>query len=354
MRIGMMCLWNAANGPSIHAELIGRAWVEMKHDLTVFSAVRHPDARPTNQQDEEYVIRHFAVDSVHPLTRASFFDPEPLLKCEYEVFVAQNVERLPAEKLLEYWSEIKKKAKTVMVAHEGRAPADPLYYRFDWDGIVCFDERYKEYLSKHWPEDRIRIIPYPYFPFCPGDKVKARNEIGLPLEEKIVFSFGFRAEDIPPVVPSLKDLAEKYRLRYLVVLNPESNFKIVEECAKENEFIDLRVEALTMDEIYRYLYASDALLIHRESNKKYRAVVSSTVCQVLGAGCPVVFHNSNYVETYGDEIIKYNDFEDLKKKLEILFEKGFDISKVEAFLRRNNALEVAKKFIRLFEELKEE
>jgi len=29
MKIGMMCLWNAANGPSIHAELVGRAWVEL-------------------------------------------------------------------------------------------------------------------------------------------------------------------------------------------------------------------------------------------------------------------------------------------------------------------------------------
>jgi hypothetical protein len=29
MKIGMMCLWNAANGPSIHAELVGRAWVKL-------------------------------------------------------------------------------------------------------------------------------------------------------------------------------------------------------------------------------------------------------------------------------------------------------------------------------------
>ncbi len=26
MKIGMAYLWNAANGPSIHAELVGKAW----------------------------------------------------------------------------------------------------------------------------------------------------------------------------------------------------------------------------------------------------------------------------------------------------------------------------------------
>jgi len=55
MKIGMMCLWNAANGPSIHAELLGRAWVKLGHQLKVFSARKHPDARPTFQEDEDLV-----------------------------------------------------------------------------------------------------------------------------------------------------------------------------------------------------------------------------------------------------------------------------------------------------------
>jgi len=79
MKIGMMCLWNAANGPSIHAELVGRAWVKLGHQLRVFSATEHPDARPTLQRDEDFVIRHFSVDEVIPITRAICFDPSPLL-----------------------------------------------------------------------------------------------------------------------------------------------------------------------------------------------------------------------------------------------------------------------------------
>ena len=106
MKIGMICLWNAANGPSIHAELLGRAWVKLGHQLKIFSAQKHPDARPTFQEDENFVIRHFRVDEVIPFTRAASFDPSPLLNEEYEIFVAQNVERLPAEKLLEVFPPV--------------------------------------------------------------------------------------------------------------------------------------------------------------------------------------------------------------------------------------------------------
>ena len=62
MKIGMMCLWNAANGPSIHAELLGRAWVKLGHQLKIFSAQKHPDARPTFQEDEGFVQSTFLFD----------------------------------------------------------------------------------------------------------------------------------------------------------------------------------------------------------------------------------------------------------------------------------------------------
>lgn len=123
MKIGMMSLWNAANGPSIHAEFIGREWIKNEHSLVVFSA-RHPDFRPTHQKDEDFVIRHFDVSEVFPLT---------------------------------------------------------------------------------------------------------------------------------------------------------------------------------INELYTYLHASDVLLIHKESSR-YKAVNSSTICQTLGSGCPILFHDSNYVELHGKEV----------------------------------------------------
>ena len=261
MKIGMMCLWNAANGPSIHAELLGRAWVKLGHQLKIFSARKHPDARPTFQEDEDFVIRHFGIDEVIPFTRATSFDPFPLLNEEYEIFVAQNVERLPAEKLLEVFPRIKKKAVTVQVVHEGKAPEDSLYYKFGWDAIVCFDQRYKDYLVKSFPAERIHIISYPYHPLKLGNKKEARRKLRLSQDKKIVFSFGFRSKDVISVLPYLNELNQEYPLRYVVIANPESELDELYQAKKKYNFIDLKIKALPLDELYDYLYASDVLLI---------------------------------------------------------------------------------------------
>ena len=351
MKIGMMCLWNAANGPSIHAELVGRAWVKLGHQVRVFSAKKHPDARPTFQKDEDFVIRHFQVDKIIPFTRASHFDPSPLLNEDYNVFIAQNVERLPAERLLGVFPKIREKAITCLVVHEGKAPEDPLYYKYDWDALVCFDQRYKNYLVKSFPSEKIHMIPYPCNPLELGDKEAARKMLGLPLNEKIVFSFGFRPQDIVVVLPTLKEVAQEYRLRYVIIANPESDVGELHNAKKTYDFIDLQVRPLPKEELYTYLHGSDVLLIHRESSKKYPAVVSSSICQVLGSGCPILFHESNFVEIHGDEIWKYRDPNDLKARLIDLFNNKFDLSKVKTYLEQHNAERIAKRFLELFEEL---
>ena len=350
MKIGMMTLWNAANGPSIHVELIGREWVRMGHKLIVFSAIRHPDARPTSQVDEDYVIRHFSVSEVEPVTKADYFDPKPLLEEDYEVFIAQNVERLPTKELLDIFPSIKRKAVTVMVVHEGGPSKDPLYYKFDWDAIVCFDDRYVEFISRYFPREIIHVIPYPCHPLKLGDKNEARKKLDLPMDKKIVFSFGFRVEDILPILPAIREVASKYPLIYLIVANPGGNIDALREIVDRYPFIELRVSALPLEELYEYLHASDALVIYRESSK-YKAVLSSTVCLTIGSGCPILFKESNFVEYHGDEIIKYKNLEDLKRKMMEVFEGKFDLNKVIDFLRERNSTAIARRYIELFHKL---
>ncbi len=60
MKIGMMSLWNAANGASVHAELVGRAWMRAGHQLRVFSAKEHPDSRSIPKKNDDLVVRHFS------------------------------------------------------------------------------------------------------------------------------------------------------------------------------------------------------------------------------------------------------------------------------------------------------
>jgi hypothetical protein len=351
MKIEMMSHWNTADGASIHAELVGRAWVKAGHQVRVLSALSYPNSRRTPQKDEGFVIRHFSVDQIVPVTRATWFDPDPIIYGDYEVFVAQNVERLPTRQLLDIFSKIKEKSVTVQVVHEGLPPGDPLFYKFDWDAVVCFDERYKEYLVDYFPLELIHIIPFPCYPLRLGDKAAARAKLNLPLDKKIVFSFGFRPKDIMQVFPSLEKLSGELDLRYLIVANPGGEIEILEDAVKGYEFVDVRISALHQDDLYTYLHASDVLLIHKESSSKYKAVLSSMVLQTLGSGCPILVHESNYVERHGDEITKYADFDDMKEKLRILLEAKFDITAVAAFIQVHNSDIVAESFVSLFEEL---
>lgn len=352
MKIGMMSLWNAANGPSIHAEFIGREWIKDGHSLVVFSARKHPDFRPTQQEDEDFVIRHFDVSEIFPTTKVDSFEPTPLLEEDYEVFVAQNVERHPTKELMDVFPKIREKAITVQVVHEGSPPKDPLFYKFNWDAIVCFDQRYRDFLVRFFPKEIIHIIPYPCHPLKLGDKKEARRKLGLPLDEKIVFSFGF-STDIMPILPTLEDVDKKYNLRYLIIVNPGGKVDALREVEKRYNFVDPKIKAVSIDELYTYLHASDVLLIHKESSR-YKAVISSTVCQTLGSGCPILFHDSNYVELHGNEIVKYRGLDDMKLKLVDLFDGKFDVEKIKSYLRENNASRVADRFIQLFEKVRED
>ena len=350
MNIGLMSLWNAANGPSIHAELIGREWIEMGHKLIVFSALKHPDARPTNQVDEDYVIRNFSVDKVYPVTRSTFFDPNPIFDNEYEIFIVENLERMPTQELYQIYDKIREKAKTVMIVHEGGPSKDPYYYMFEWDAIVCFDERYFNYIRNYFPEDKIHIIPYPCHPYKPGDKNKARVELDLPLDIKIIFSYGFRPNDIINILPAIKEISKKYKLKYIIFANPESDVTSLKKYSYKYDFIELKISPLPLNLLYKYLYASDALIFYRESSK-YKAVLSSSICLTLGSGCPILYNECNFVEMHGDEIIKYKDIEDLKIKLDRLFREGFDVNKVINYLKNKNSRVIAGKYIKLFNDL---
>jgi hypothetical protein len=133
------------------------------------------------------------------------------------------------------------------------------------------------------------MISYPYHPLELGNKTEARKKLKLPLNEKIIFSFGFRSKEIVAVLSTLNDLAQEYPLRYLVISNPESELDELHKAKKKYNFIDLRVRALPLDKLYDYLYTSDVLLTHRESSQKYPAVLSSSVCQLCGKGSGKIY-----------------------------------------------------------------
>jgi hypothetical protein len=357
MKIAMMTRWNVPSGQSSHAEPIGRAWLKMGHELKVF-APSGMDIPLIYREDEPFVRRCYMQDIWGERERSDFFfDPRPFLEEDYDIFLVEMAAIMPMPELLEIFPKIKKKAKTVQVVHETGLPNDPNWYKFDWDAIVCFDERYREFLAKAYPEERIVIIPFPCHTPEDGDRRKARKSLGLPLDKKIVFAYGadsvyFHVE----LLPVMERLSKGYPVLF-VLLTHHTQTAVPELRSLPNYFM-LRDEMPTDEQLYNYLHASDAYIYWGRVSID-GVGVSSCVTTCLGAGRPVLVPGyCNFFDLAGKEVIKYGDFQDLEQKLRDIFDGAGYIKEsllaAEEYAVNNSSEAIAEQFIGLFERLKGE
>jgi hypothetical protein len=352
MKIAMMGAWNSDSGASIHAELIGRAWVNMGIDLKVFTFFKHAfhGFAHTKKEDEDYVTRCFTAFGFP----TSEMDTAALLDADYDIFVVQDLGMLPVDHLLDIFPQIKKKAKTVNVIHDGELSKKPNFFKFDWDHVVCFDDRYFNFLKEAYPEGIISIIPYPALPLCPGDKMKARKELGLPLEKKIVITFGQAAEHALNTVVVLDRLVDKYDICLVLLTGIErvlSKFKHIRDRVK----FDFKIieQSPDIELLYKYLQASDCMIYNKHSSMM--VVVASSVFQCIGSGCPILVRDSNFVHSFGREVLRHEHYYELEDNLIDVFEKGKKYQRqqkaVEDYLEDNAAEPTAEKFLKLFKDL---
>ncbi len=358
MKIGMIGAWNSDSGASIHAELVGRSWVELGHRLSVFSFYKtsfHGTA--IVGKDEDYVARCFTTSNAKTVS----FDARPILSADYEIFVAQDHGMIPNDPLGKIFHWIKNKARTVCVIHDGGLKDDPAFYQFDWDAIVCFDKRYEDFLKLAYPKDRIFLIPYPCHKWVIGNELSvtrslmqtSRKKLNLPLDKKIIFLFGPASYYGAEVFPTIDALGEKYPIYILIVTDDKNSLNAWNKIKPKNGKIEIRRGHPYIEEIYTYLYASDIALYNKPS--KGGAVVSSMAYQCLGAGRPIVALDSNFVANFGDAVMKYKNKQELRRNIISVFEKDerfvYTMKKAKEFADKNNGMEVAKKFIALFESL---
>ena len=349
MKIAMMSAWNEDSGVSIHAELIGREWVKMGHDLKVFSFLTH-DFHGTAivGKDEDYVARRFTTSKA----KSPYLDPRPILEADFEIFVTQDLGMLPKDCLGKIFHHIQRKASTITVIHDNGPSADPSFYQFDWDRIVCFDHRYEEFLKKCHPEEKICLIPFPCMPLRRGDKKAAREKLGLPQDKKIILIFGQRLKEHITIIPLIREVSSHFPCLLLIVCQKDIDL------LKGLEMVDMEIrqESPSIEGLHNYLHASDVLIIHRSPCNG--VVVSSTAYQCLGSGCPILASNTNFFETMKDVLVTYSDFEEFKVNLmDILIEgEKYQASEcaLEAFLRLNSAEAIARQYIDLFEIMLEE
>jgi len=351
MKIGMMTRWNMPCGVSTHAELIGRAWTDMGYELKVFAPIEAKQLHTfLTRKDEPYVVRCYKLGSEWRKGERPVFNPVPFLEDNFDIFVVQNLEMMPMKQLLEIFPLIKEKAKTVLVVHEGGLPKNSDFYRFQWDAIVCFDERYKRFLREVFPEEKIHIIAYPCHPPVRGDKLKARIKLALPPDKKIIFNYGLGVFRHIHLLPTLERLNKKYPILLLTLTNIDDWFDLFSTLKNRYRFIELRKGPVSMGELYDYLHASDTLLIHKDTADA--VVVSSTAYLCMGSGCPILVHDTNFFETLDKEVIKYKNLEEFKQKLEDIFEERDNvIQSIKAaarYVNKNSNYQIAKQFVSLF------
>ena len=351
MKIALMGAWNTDSGASIHAELIGRAWVEKGIDLKVFTFYRHSyhgtAITKSGEEEENYVKRCFTVYSV-PTPE---FYTSPVLKADFDIFVVEDLGMLPMVQLLSIFPEIKKKAKTVNVVHDGELSEKPEYFRFDWDHVVCFDDRYYSFLKDAYPEGKISTIPYPCYPMKRGDKMQARRDLGLPEDKKIVLLFGQAAEHALNTTLVLDRLSAKYNLMLLLVTEVE---KILEDFSRirGRTSFDFKMvqKSPDIDLLYKYLHAAECMIYNKHSRPS--GVVASTVNQCMGSGCPIIALDSNFVYPFHHEVTKYRNYYELEDILVDVFEQGKRYQEqqraIEEYLADKSAEPTAEKFLQLF------
>ena len=76
-----------------------------------------------------------------------------------------------------------------------------------------------------------------------------------------------------------------------------------------------KTNCLTTQDFDDYLFAADAAIMHKFTSR-FHAVVSSTVYQALGAGCPIfVPSQSDFFHDWTNELVHYRDITALNKQL---------------------------------------
>ena len=167
MRIGLITRWNATCGVSLHAEILGREFINLGHDIIVFaptidSAGRDWHHRHLDVEDEPWVYRVYAeVDN--PLREPGYVNEDTIYKEDYDVLVIEGYYRLPVLKLRQIIKRIQRKGvPVIMVLHEYNWERTKPLLLLPTNRIVVFDQRFIDEIlipnTKHILH-KVKIIP---------------------------------------------------------------------------------------------------------------------------------------------------------------------------------------------------
>ncbi|RLG96466.1 glycosyltransferase family 1 protein, partial [Candidatus Bathyarchaeota archaeon] len=278
-------------------------------------------------------------EEVAPDSTGGAIDKEAILSEEFDCLIIEPYASLPYKAIEEIFPELKKKGKVIAVIHEGRRK-DIKYSLDNFDRVVVFDERYKKMLGK---SAKVEIVPYPCNPVVKSDRRFAEDGLKF-------LTFGRQPSyEYYDYIEALDDLSKRYDFTYKVIrsdgLIPFKRPWLVQERRR-------------IDDVYPVLHSADLHLIPKRQTSY--VVVSSTLCQCLGALVPTVVPDTRHFETLPEiegvkPAIVYKDVDDLKEKIERVIEDEDYRRKVlraaEKYVEENRSDKIAQTFLRLLDSI---
>ena len=130
---------------------------------------------------------------------------------------------------------------------------------------------------------------------------------------------------------------------------------MLEELSPAKWTIVRKTDSLKTQGFDDYLFAADAVILHKFMSR-FHAVISSTVYQAMGTGCPIfVPKQSDFFHDWTDEVIHYRDITALNMKLiDLLKDKRKKETlkeKSAKFVESHSPETIAKQYLGLFERL---
>ncbi len=174
-----------------------------------------------------------------------------------------------------------------------------------------------------------------------------RKEIGLPEDGKIIFTFG-RFYGIEEILHMLRSLKEGYpSLIYLCLVRNVERFMLLKELRQMYPFIQVRLGRPSIEELYKYLGATDAILLNRGHPK--HIAVSSTAHLCMGSLNPILCSDVGYFYTFDKEVIKYRNLVELEARIMDVFEGRVSetLKRAEEFVKRHSADKIAEELLKI-------
>ena len=361
LKIAIMGSINTDGGVSHYTLPLDEGLRSLGCDVTVFTHYREsPHGKPLEVEDESHIIRCYTTEGKE---REGFkpWDREVIQarfeRENFDILLVEDFGEFPMEEAAEYFAEIKETTKTkiYLFNHDNVAkPGDSIFWKVKWDGIINYLPGQNNFVAEHYNPEKIYRIDFPCFPTPKLDKTQARKDLGLPSEseKKIILTFG--EYDFVAPFKALDELRRANPTTYLMALvyTEEDKQKLehsLSELGYAKGYDEIRVKgACSWQERAQFVRAADIVLLHK-SDDGTGEVISSTACQIMPWGTPIVLQKNDFSESFGGTIAQYTNDEELKEQIsELLANPKVARKRQAAYAKKRTPAVIAGEFLEVF------